>query len=224
MSDRPYNVPAMATQDEGSGGLLEGIGNLFQIPQKKAEPVQPSPAPSSGSSTSEPLSAEAERILRAVPDVIGEDPAGDDPRLGATIDEDPVAALMAQVAFEPQDVQDVIAETFDWLAERFASDHWRLTDRQARMLGRPSAQLLNSLWTKLSNYLPEILSRWCESTPGATAFLLAAGMVITPKVMQQVSISRERARNTSPLQPGPKPVPVPKPEPSGLIYDKGGVQ
>jgi hypothetical protein len=218
--------PRLATQDEGNGGLLEGIGDLFQIPQKPREKVTPFPVPSNGSSTSEPLTPEAERILRTVPDVIGEDPAlaGEPQSAGVIGDEDPITALMAQVAFEPQDVQDVIAETFDWLAERFESDHWRLTDRQARMLGRPSAQLLNSIWAKLSNYLPDILSRWCESTPGATAFLLAAGMVITPKVMQQVAISRERKATTSPVQPGPKPVSVPQqPRPEGLIYDKGGL-
>ena len=157
------------------------------------------------------------RILASVPDVIGDDPAAaGGPVQAASETDDAIAQLMAHVAFEPQDVQDVIAETFDWLSERFKSDHWKLTDRQARMLGRPSAQLLNSMWAKLSAYIPDILSRWCEETPGATAFLLACGMVVVPKVMQQVSISRERSKAGTlaqekkpfvPAPPQPKSVP-----------------
>jgi hypothetical protein len=156
-------------------------------------------------SSPEQLSQESERLLQGVPDVIGEDVAGSsgDAAPGDVQDQDPIAALMAQVAFEPQDVQDVLAECFDWLSERFESEHWRLTDRQARMLGRPTAQLLNSLWARLGNYLPDILSRWCEETPGAMAFLMAAGMVVAPKVMQQVSISRERKEKKPMVQKTP---------------------
>ena len=178
------------------------------MPSQVAPPE--SSEPSESSSTSEPLSPESERILASVPETIG----GEAGESGAPVDapaEDPIAALMAQVAFEPQDVQDTLAEMFDWLAERFESDHWRLTDRQARMLGRPAAQLLNSIWTKLQAYIPDILSKWCETTPGATALILAAGIVITPKVMQQVSISRERAK-VKPRVPAPQSPAPPQPQ------------
>jgi hypothetical protein len=164
--------------------------------------------------------------LASVPDVIGDDPAdAGSGALGASETDEAIAALMAQVAFEPQDVQDVVAETFDWLAERFRSDHWKLSERQARMLGRPTAQLLNSLWAKLSNYIPDILARWCEDTPGATAFLLACGMVVGPKVMQQMSISRARSLDKSRPLPGTPQGPKPEPQRvapmGGLVTDKG---
>ena len=152
-------------------------------------------------STTEPLAAESERILDSVPAHIGgeaDDPGG--PADTGAHGDDPIAALMSQVTFEPPDVQDQLEEFFGWLAERFESDHWKLTDRQARMLGRPTAQLLDSVWAKLCGILPDVIARWCASTPGATAFLLAAGLVVVPKVAKQITISRSRV---SPERPVP---------------------
>lgn len=169
-----------------------------------------------------------------MPKTIGdapEDSAGGIPAAAGEV-EDPIAALMAQVAFEEQDVKDTIGEFFDWMSERFKSDHWKLTDRQSRMLGRPSTQLLNSIWAKLQDYLPDILARWCETTPGATAFILACGIVVVPKVKKQYTISRERRKRPHLVQrpfqesstpPGPA-VPIREEEarphfPSGINYD-----
>lgn len=112
-----------------------------------------------------------------------------------------IASLMAQVAFEEQDVRDQLEELFEWLSERFQAEHWKLTERQSRMLGRPTAQMLTSIWAKLCTMLPDIIARWCESTPGAAAFIAACGIVIVPKAMKQVTISRQRkteARNKVP--------------------------
>jgi hypothetical protein len=85
-----------------------------------------------------------------------------------------------------------LEELFEYLAERFDSDHWKLTERQGRMLGKPAAILANSLWQKLCVYLPDILGNWVRNTPGAAAFLMTAGIVIGPKVMQQARLNRER--------------------------------
>lgn len=151
-----------------------------------------------------------------MPHFIGDAPAtaapGDQGEPGGGED-DAVAALMAQVAFEPQDVQDTICEFFEWLAERFDSDHWKLSDRQARMLGKPSAILANAMWTKLTALLPDIIGQWCESTPGATAFLFAFGIVVVPKVKKQFTLSRQRARERAQtVRPMPRPpVPVQSP-------------
>lgn len=144
--------------------------------------------------------------------------------------DDPVAALMAQVAFEEQDVRDTLCEFFDWLAVKFESEHWSLTDRQARMLGRPTAQLANSLWVRIQEFLPDVLARWCESTPGALGFLTAAGLIVTPKIMQQIKISRERRAKRTMLERDQRPqgmpqapAPVPAKPKSGIIIDEGGV-
>jgi hypothetical protein len=226
----PIDVAAARVQQSQpanpDAGLLSQIGSLF-IGADNPGANQPTPSKpfSPGSTESPSLSQESERLLFAVPSTIGGE--ADDPGGPADVqDADPIAALMAQVAFEPQDVQDVIAEFFDWLAERFESDHWKLNERQARMLGRPAAQLANSMWVKLQNYLPDILSKWCEETPGATAFILACGIVIAPKISKQMAISRERAKAGQPMlvreQPKPQPIPVPAPEKprAGIVIER----
>jgi len=87
------------------------------------------------------------------------------------------------------------------------------------------------MWVKMQNYLPDVLGRWCEETPGATAFILAAGLVIGPKVSMQIKISRERKRNRPAIRPtqsesGPVAVEKPKDKPaqSGVIWSEGGVK
>jgi len=137
--------------------------------------------------------------LSAVPESIGatEQPGGPERltihEVGPSSD-DPIASLMAQVAFEEQDVRDTLEEFFDWLSERYKSDHWKLTERQSRMLGRPASQMMNAVWVKLQTYLPDIIGKWCETTPGATAFILACGLVVVPKVTTQIKLSREKKR------------------------------
>ena len=188
---RPMQSPQEAPQREN---LLSGLSSLFTPPQEDSEVGS---GPISTSSPAKPLSDESERLLADVPMRIGE--ITDTP-LGEPVEppgDDPIAALMAQVAFEPQDVQDMIEELFNFLAERFNSEHWKLTSTQSRILGRPAAQLANALWKRLQNYLPDILGRWCEETPGAMAFIIACGIVVAPKVTKQISLSRERAQSTA---------------------------
>lgn len=153
-------------------------------------------APKAGSSDSSAsaLPPAAEAKLNAVPDVIGgADPAS--PDAAGEVDSitgDDISALMAGVAFEEQDVRDLLGEFFEMLASRFESEHWKLTDRQSQLLGKPATILANSLWVKLTQIIPDIIARWCESTPGAVAFLTAAGIVIGPKIMRQIQVSRAR--------------------------------
>jgi hypothetical protein len=166
----------------------------------------------------EPLNADAERILAAVPEKIdaetGEDAA--EPPFGESESADILSDLMPKIDFDSREVQDVLEEAFDWMAERFDSAHWKLTERQSRMLGKPTAQLLGSLYAKLSNYLPEILSRWCDSTPGAMAFILASAVVVAPKVAQQVVVSRERRKNFT-SRKSASPIPIRPPSQAGPV-------
>ncbi len=196
--------------------LASRVANLFST--QAAAPATQSESSSATYGDGEPLSAESQNLLASVPDSIGgtSEPGEAD---GASLPDpqDPIAALMAQVAFEEQDVKDTLGELFDWLAERFESDHWRLTDRQTRMLGRPAAQMLNSVWAKLQVYIPDILGKWCEDTPGATALLMACGIVIVPKVAKQVAISRTRRKSVPMVQQGAShvaPVAAPPPQPA----------
>lgn len=213
----PLPLPGPAPDADG---ILAGIGNLFS-PEKA--PSQPDADFAPGSKiTSDSLPPESERLLHAVPDVIGSE--ADDPVGPAQLpDQDPVAALMAQVAFEPQFVQDLFEEFHSYLARLLDSEHWEMTDRQARMIRGPATQLLNSMWTNLQSYLPDIFSRWCEQTPGATAFFLAISIVDGPKIPQQIAISRERARQRPLVQEKPKPTPIqsarPPQPPVGIVFD-----
>lgn len=165
-----------------------------------------------------------------MPDFIGEDTgaaaASGSQHIAEPGMDDPVAALMAQVAFEEQDIRDYLCEVFEWLADRFDSDHWCLTERQANLLAKPSVMMANALWAKLMAIMPDILGRWCESTPGASAFLFAVGIVLVPKVTTQVKLSRERkVSSKSMVHPGTSHGPVPaQPAPSrrsGMIYQEG---
>lgn len=165
--------------------------------------------PSAISSTSEPkpgepLPPESEAML-----------AGEEGGPGGAADVSaPASDLVPTIAFSTAKTEKVLVEIFDWLAERFESDHWKLSDNQASMLGEPTAQLLGGVWTKLSEKLPDILT----STPGATAFLFACTVVVVPKAAQQVAVSRARRQGNSPAGPaksarGPVPVQPRRPAP-----------
>ncbi len=144
------------------------------------------------------MNEEAERILRDVPAAIGDtggavelDEEESAAAVSALAGMDP-AFLQSLISFEESDVRAVLEEGFDFLAQRFDSDHWKLTERQSRMLGRPTAQLLSTLWTKLAFLLPEQLAKCCASTPGLAGFVLTSCIVLGPKIATQWSVFRQR--------------------------------
>ena len=193
-------------QPEPQSSLLSHVQNLFQRPR---EPIPSQPDSFENSSTSERLSEESERILDSIPARIGgeaDDPGGPADN-GDGGDQDPISALMREVAFDREDVEAVLIELFDSLAERFESDHWRLKDRQVKILGKPTTQLLCSVWAKLCAIMPDVVARWCENTPGAMAFLIAAGIVVVPKARKQMALNRLKVT-------AKRPVPVQQPTPA----------
>lgn len=216
-----------------SGNLLSKVAGMFQ---QKAEPgpaAVSSPA-SVHSSTSEPaarLAEDAERILRTVPASIGDsgEPAAQ-PAAGGEFSQETMAELMQGVAFEPQDVQDTLSEFFDMVADWFKSDHWKLSERQARMIGVPLSQVMNAVWQELCRAIPGPIARWIENTPGAMKLLMACGIVFVPKVKTQLKINRERRqvrkveqlRGSQPARPYVAPG-VPKVAPIEPIAPAGPV-
>lgn len=161
----------------------------------------------------EPLSAEAEAQLADLPD-----PAGQESAPGEMAAETlaPVPALSNR--FKEEYVADVLEEIFAWLADRFESEHWLLSDRQSRMLSEPSTLLLGSLWQHLQRMLPAILERWAESTPGLMDAVFAFGIVLTPKCIKQFELSRQRKAEGRPAKSaGPQPVPARPPYAGGPI-------
>jgi hypothetical protein len=121
--------------------------------------------------------------------------------------------------FDPEAVGEVLEEGFAWIAEKFGSEHWKLSDRQARMLKGPTSQLLGSLYAHIERMLPAFLERWADSTPGLMDFVFVFGIVVGPKVAKQLALSRERRRG------GGKPKPaaaVRSGQPSNSHYRDGG--
>jgi hypothetical protein len=159
----------------------------------------------------QPLSAESERLLKSVPEFIGEPESQPDARPGiqfAQSDAEAIAAMLPDITFDPAEVQGVLEEMFDWTAEKFDSAHWKLTERQSRMLAKPTAELLSSLYLKIGAFLPAILMNWCQATPGLMGFMLTSGIVIGPKVAVQFQLSRSR-RQAAKNKVGPQRVPAP---------------
>jgi hypothetical protein len=206
--------------------LSSGLKNLVSPPVADSSAGSATP-----SETSSELPPETEVELAAVPDVIGPEPGAMGaesaaatqaaPAGGEHLSADTFSSLLDAIAFEEQDVQDTLGEIFDYLAERFESDHWKLTERQMRMLGRPTAQLLNSIWTKLRTRIPDILAKWCEDTPGATAFCLAFGLVVVPKVTKQFVLSRQPRVEKVAAPPRKQPAAVSVPGTMGIPVATG---
>jgi len=156
-------------------------------------------APSSiGGSAAEPLPPETEAALKRIPDRI-EDPVGGELD-AAEFGSDDLREMIESVDFEEQDVKDLLAELFDYLAEKFKSDHWRLTERQMRLLGGPTSKMANLLWIKFKKLLPDLFEKWLTSIPGFASFALACGIVVVPKVRKQWAITREAKKRNVPIE------------------------
>jgi hypothetical protein len=155
---------------------------------------QSAPESANPSTISSEVTAEQSAELRSVPDVIGGDPqGGDEPgdelsagELAETV------SLLREMGFEEQDVIDLLGEGFEWLAERFDSEHWKLSERQGRLLGRPATKCANKLWLRVLDWLPDFLANLAKSSPEAAALVVASAIVVFPKVGKQVVISRTK--------------------------------
>ncbi len=160
----------------------------------------------------QPLSEEQEQILGEAFDEIGvAQPALGSQEPTSTGGEGATAAAMLpDITFDPEQVEDVLGEAFHWIAEKFDSAHWELTEKQSRMLGRPTAQLLTTLYSRL----PEFLLRWCDATPGLAGMVITGAIVVGPKVAQQVAISRERRKA---MKPKAQPQAVPRKAQAGPV-------
>jgi hypothetical protein len=212
--------------------LLSSLSGMFRRKQDdRSHSSQSESQNHSGTESKTPgetLTPEQQAQLNAIPDVIGEESvSAEGVDSGLAEPSDPMLSMLQDVAFSEQDVTDTLTELFGWLADKFDSEHWKLTDRQQRMLGGPTTQIVNASWAKLRTKLPDILARWCESTPGGTAFLMAFGIVVVPKAMKQVRLSRAKRtvtvegekREEKPSAPPLKKSPAPAP--SGIAVASG---
>jgi hypothetical protein len=132
------------------------------------------------------LPEESQRILNTIPDSIGcelEDGQGEG---GAEL------ATVEQFTFKPEDIQEGIAAIFDWMGKH-VGEHCKLSERQLSFVSGPTTQVLNASIGGITEWMPGFLQRWCETTPGAAAFLFAWGVVLTPMGIMHIGKMRERA-------------------------------
>lgn len=178
------------------------LDQIFQSQSPEASPSHSASSSTSEPQPGEPLTREAEQIVAE----IGGAPADESDEDDGQLDPAEVAEGLARISFDEAYVRDVIEEAYAWAADKFESEHWLLSERQSRMLGGPTTQLLGSVWMHAQRLIPEILARWANSTPGLMDFVLVFGLVTGPKVAKQFAVSRQRRRR--PQRPG-APVPVP---------------
>lgn len=207
----------MASQDEPENeGLLSGIAGMFR--EKKPAAV-PSSAPSANSSTSEPLSAESERLLNSVPDSIGGEPGGiDEPGEGGQL-----SAMIDGLVFKPEHVEVLMRGIFKALGWFFDAEHWELSDSETGWVTEPATQMLNFLWLDNRDDISNRMLTWVMNTPGALGLLIGGGVVLGPRISKQMSLARER-RNSKPLVQEPRTPPQPiRPAPAqpknGIVFD-----
>jgi hypothetical protein len=141
------------------------------------------------------LSDEQEGKLR---DILGSDGAGDSPlpmdgEAGGEFDGEDISGMLASISFETEDIQEVLEGAFESLAEWTKFDGWRLSERQARMMGKPLTQMANHFWGQLCAWIPDKIMAWMDSVPGFSGFLLASGVVLTPKFLKWRAARHELA-------------------------------
>lgn len=188
-----------------------GIMGLFTSPAV-AESSTPSATPSASSS----ISAEQVAELASVPDTIGGEAAAPGaPATPGAGELDEMVEFLQSMGIDEDDMQEWLSEGCEFLAERFKSEHWKLTDRQGRMLAKPYTACANKLWIKMLDWLPDFLSNLAKASPEAAAMVISTAVVFGPKVAKQFVLSRSRkelpkkSAEDKPQQV--KEVPKPKP-------------
>ena len=205
----PKNQQTETTNQQNQQTEAETMN--LEILKKNLKPeAADSSASSVTASTSDALPAPLDpAAMNRVPGVVAEEQGGElAGGSGESVIADEIRGMLDELGdFLEDDVKDVLEEAFEFLAEYFGSDHWKLTPRQQRMLARPVSRLLNHLWSKLKDKLPEMLSNLAETTPGVAGLIIAVPIVVGPKVMKQVAIRRERKAKELEEQNNPKSEP-----------------
>jgi hypothetical protein len=163
------------------------LGSLFS-----SEAAVESSAPSNPPST---ISSEQQAELNAVPDSIGGTNADKADAAGHALgsgDLGEMVEFLQSMGIDEDDMQEWLTEGCDFLSEKFKSDHWKLSDRQGRMLAKPYTAVANRLWVKILDWLPGFLGDLAKSSPEAAAMVISTAIVFGPKVAKQVVISRTR--------------------------------
>lgn len=181
-----------SAQRESGGGLF---GFLKSNPNHNPQPADSLGASSSGSnaSYSEPLSAEAERLLSAIPDVIGETDEGQDLPPGASVEGSPnVGALLGPEVVSAEMLASILKGAFGWVADWRKRDVYRLDEDRAAALAQPWCPVLNSWWERSA---PSFLAQFSAANPGLVLAIITTAVIVGPMVGADLKeTAKEKAR------------------------------
>lgn len=240
--------PLPQSNEPESGGLF-GLNALFGGNPKPENRPAAVPGPvaggSNGSLTSSyeasapapgsPVTAEGERLLSSIPDVIAE--PGDEPGdVPGTVEPDAGGGDLGAVMFggeiiSAENMADILQLLFGWIADFRKRECYRLNDAKAGTLARPWAPIING-W--IARVAPAWLQSLSQSNPGMMAALISTAMVVGPMVSEDLKQTRaERVKVRQFVRPSeahgtvqaqqPKP-PVTAPARGGMIWDAGAEQ
>lgn len=174
--------PNAAALEEADGNLLSQAVNLFR-PQSAPTSDASLPTPSGESFGRPPLSAEAQRLLDGVPDVIGAEAS--QAASSETAGQDLSAAVMVQRIIKPEELRWFIEGAFDLLAVWFQSEHWKLTEGEAMRLAEPGAEVLTNSLLNSKLWFFQKLMEWAAANPGALSLCFAAATIVGPRAKVQ---------------------------------------
>lgn len=206
---------------ETKPGLLEsvasGLRGMFDLPSQSPQPEAAAAASSLGSEnsstvpgkTSETITADAERKLTDVPDVIGE-PVEASGSAEETTDETLSALELSRVDalcelgyFDKTFAAEALDDIFGGLADRFESEHWKLKPERRDKIARPLCAVMNETMDAVMSALPGAAGDAARSHPEFAMLAVALGSAVLPRALKQVRISRARAASgeRKPAQP-----------------------
>jgi hypothetical protein len=156
------------------------------------------------------LSAEAQRLLDSVPDIIGAQP-GDAEQFADMH----VAVIVPPAMVTPEILASSLKIAFGYVARLRQRECWKLTDAEATELSVPWAPILE-------NALPGFVKEFSISNPGLVAAIWAAANVLGPKISQDMEESARPKRMDAKDAAGQSPAPA-APRSAALREEGNGV-
>lgn len=191
------------------------------VPEAAAE--KPSSSESTPSSTAsysaEPLTPEAERLLAAVPDYIGEAPIDAQPNAQGVAPDVMVSVVSPGVQVSPKMFKGALQLILKRVAKWREFDAYNIGDAEAESISDPGAQVLNVVLDKLA---PAFMKQFAISCPGLGELIFVSGIVLGPIIT--ADLAREKDDKAKQMvQPSQSHVAPESPKNGSMIHDQGDV-
>lgn len=161
----------------------------------------------------EPLSAEAERILAGVPDVIGEA----EPEAGAAADGVTVTVEAPPVVLSSATVKLLLLAACKQVAKWRKFDRYAIGESEAGLLAGPYTELLNAVIDKLA---PAFVRQFAVSLPGLGEAVALSAVIFGPVVMADLA-RQDESKAARMVEPGQSHVASAPAHHASVIWDEG---